>query len=89
MNPRSTAGLTLKIFNYEFLWFHTERSLLEDGRSSILKELDNHLLLGEFDYSQHELPPKTSPAPAPAPVGASLLAMVVNDNAQCLDERGG
>ncbi|MCY1455336.1 hypothetical protein D9M71_724620 [compost metagenome] len=55
VNLSSTAGLTLKIFNYEFLCFHTERSLQEDTRSSILKELDNQLLQRDFDYSQHEL----------------------------------
>lgn len=50
------AGLILKIFNYEFLCFHTERNLREDARSSILNELDHHLLLSDFDYSQHEFP---------------------------------
>jgi hypothetical protein len=74
------AGLILKIFNYEFLCFHTERNLREDARNSILKELDDHLLLGEFDYSQHELSneqrcaeyPAAAFAGKPAPTGSSV-----------------
>ncbi|EPA94117.1 hypothetical protein PG5_54190 [Pseudomonas sp. G5(2012)] len=45
----------MKIFNYEFLCFHIERSLQEHTRSSILKELENQLTHRDFDYSQHEL----------------------------------
>lgn len=70
------AGLILKIFNYEFLCFHTERNLREDARSSILKELDDHLLLGEFDYSQHELSNEQRCAEYPAAAFASQLLQV-------------
>ena len=56
MNDQPTAGLPLKIFNYEFLCFEPKRSPSELAtRSSIIKNLENHLLHGEMDYSQHEL----------------------------------
>ncbi|WP_150716378.1 hypothetical protein [Pseudomonas fluorescens] len=56
MNAPPTAGLPLKIFNYEFLCFEPKRSPSElSTRSSIIKDLENHLLHGEMDYSQHEL----------------------------------
>ncbi|MBV7545857.1 hypothetical protein KW849_06010 [Pseudomonas sp. PDM26] len=56
MNDQSTAGLPLKIFNYEFLCFEAERNPSEPStRSSIIRDLENHLLHGDIDYSQHEL----------------------------------
>ncbi|WP_347912325.1 hypothetical protein [Pseudomonas grandcourensis] len=56
MNDQSTAGLPLKIFNYEFLCFEAERNPSEPStRSSIIRDLENHLLQGDIDYSQHEL----------------------------------
>ncbi|WP_223466976.1 MULTISPECIES: hypothetical protein [unclassified Pseudomonas] len=56
MNDQSTAGLPLKIFNYEFLCFEAERNPSKQStRSSIIRDLENHLLHGEIDYSQHEL----------------------------------
>ena len=56
MNAPPTAGLPLKIFNYEFLCFEAKRSPSERSpRSSIIKDLENHLQHGEMDYSQHEL----------------------------------
>jgi hypothetical protein len=56
VNVQPTAGLPLKIFNYEFLCFEAKRSPSElSARSSIIKDLENHLLHCEMDYSQHEL----------------------------------
>ncbi|WP_196373681.1 hypothetical protein [Pseudomonas fluorescens] len=56
MNDQSTAGPPLKIFNYEFLYFEAERNPSEQStRSSIIRDLENHLLHGDIDYSQHEL----------------------------------
>jgi hypothetical protein len=56
VNDQSTAGLPLKIFNYEFLYFEAERNTPEQHtKSSIIKDLENHLLQGVIDYSQHEL----------------------------------
>jgi len=56
VNDQSTAGLPLKIFNYEFLCFEAERNTAEQTtKSSIIKDLENHLLQGNIDYSQHEL----------------------------------
>ncbi|PMZ86520.1 MULTISPECIES: hypothetical protein [unclassified Pseudomonas] len=56
MNDQSTAGLPLKIFNYEFLYFEAGRNTAEQRtKSSIIKDLENHLLQGDIDYSQHEL----------------------------------
>ena len=56
MNDQSTAGLPLKIFNYEFLCFEAERNTAEQTtKSSIIRDLENHLLQGDIDYSQHEL----------------------------------
>jgi hypothetical protein len=56
VNDPPTAGLPLKIFNYEFLCFEAKRSPSESSpRSSIIRDLENHLLHGEMDYSQHEL----------------------------------
>jgi hypothetical protein len=46
----------LKIFNYEFLCFQAEHTPSEPStRSSIIRDLENHLLQGDIDYSQHEL----------------------------------
>jgi hypothetical protein len=51
-----TAGPTLKLFNYLFLYFQADRdSLKESSRSSILQELDNHVRDNQFDFSQNEL----------------------------------
>ena len=56
MNDPPTAGHPLKIFNYEFLCFEAERNPSEQStKSSIIRELEKHLLHGEMDYSQHEL----------------------------------
>ena len=56
VNDQSTAGLPLKIFNYEFLCFEAERTPSQQStRSSITRDLENHLLHGDIDYSQHEL----------------------------------
>ncbi|WP_157222269.1 hypothetical protein [Pseudomonas sp. GM33] len=56
MNDPPTAGHPLKIFNYEFLCFEAERNPSEQStKSSIIRELERHLLHGDMDYSQHEL----------------------------------
>jgi len=56
VNDQSTAGLPLKIFNYEFLCFEAERNPSQQStRSSIIRDLENHLLQGDIDFSQHEL----------------------------------
>jgi hypothetical protein len=56
VSDQPTAGLPLKIFNYEFLCFDAERNRSElSTRSSIIKDLENHLLHCEMDYSRHEL----------------------------------
>jgi hypothetical protein len=56
VNDHSTAGHPLKIFNYQFLCFKAERNPSEQStKSSIIRELEKHLLHGDMDYSQHEL----------------------------------
>jgi hypothetical protein len=56
VNDQSTTGLPLKIFNYEFLCFEAERAPSQQStRSSIIRDLENHLLHDDIDYSQHEL----------------------------------
>ncbi|GAB6402877.1 hypothetical protein PMHK_03040 [Pseudomonas sp. MHK4] len=56
-----------------------------DARSSILTELDHHLLLSDFDYSQHEFPVSDiHPEGARSGVGAfeseTLKEPVTNDS---------
>jgi hypothetical protein len=56
VNDPPTAGHPLKIFNYEFLCFEAERNPSgQSTKSSIIRELEKHLLHGDMDYCQHEL----------------------------------
>jgi hypothetical protein len=56
VNDPPTAGHPLKIFNYQFLCFEAERNPSEQSiKSSIIRDLEKHLLHGDMDYSQHEL----------------------------------
>jgi hypothetical protein len=51
-----TAGLTLKLFNYLYLYFQTDRDASrKSSRSSILRELDIHERDNALDFSQNEL----------------------------------
>jgi hypothetical protein len=51
-----TAGLTLNLFNYLYLYFRTDLDTSKkSARSSILKELENEVRDRQFDFNLNEL----------------------------------
>ncbi|KQN48846.1 hypothetical protein ASE98_05520 [Pseudomonas sp. Leaf48] len=59
MRPMSIGlkvGLTLKIYNYELLYFHAKLNPAEKiEKSSILKNLEDHAHHRQFDFNKNEL----------------------------------